>query len=86
MTGTLTLHGVSKEITVPVNFLGFAKTSRGEKGGFEINTTINRKDFGIVWNQAMDSGGFVLGDEVAVSINVESDNRPAAPAAASAPK
>jgi polyisoprenoid-binding protein YceI len=85
VTGTFTMHGVSKEITVPVAFLGFAKTQRGEKAGFEVTTTINRKDFGITWNQAMDTGGFVLGDEVTVAINIEADNRPPAPAAAPSP-
>jgi polyisoprenoid-binding protein YceI len=85
VTGTFTMHGVSKEITVPVAFLGFAKTQRGEKAGFEINTTVNRKDYGIVWNQAMDAGSFVLGDEVTVAINIESDNRPPAPASPAPP-
>ena len=85
VTGTFTMHGVSKEITVPVAFLGFAKTQRGEKAGFEVNTTVNRKDYGITWNQAMDAGSFVLGDEVTVSINIEADNRPPAPAAAPSP-
>ena len=85
VTGTFTLHGVSKEITVPVAFLGFAKTKQGEKAGFEVTTTVNRKDYGIVWNQAMDAGGFVLGDEVTVAINIEAGNRPPAPAASAPP-
>jgi polyisoprenoid-binding protein YceI len=84
VTGNFTLHGVTKEITVPVAFLGFAKTQRGEKAGFEVTTTINRKDYGIVWNQPMDAGSLVLGDEVTVAINIESDNRPPAPPASPA--
>lgn len=39
--------------------------------GFEITTTINRKDFGVSWNKALDQGGYLLGDEVKVSINLE---------------
>ena len=72
VTGTLTIHGVAKEVTLPVQFLGFGKDPWGnEKAGFAIDTTLNRKDFGIVWNKTLDSGGVLLGDEVWVSINLE---------------
>jgi polyisoprenoid-binding protein YceI len=72
VTGTLTLHGVSKEVTLPVAFLGSGKDPWGnEKAGFAIDATINRKDFGMVWNKALDNGGVLLGDDVAVSINLE---------------
>ena len=72
MTGTLTMHGVSKEVTLPVQFLGFGKDPWGnEKAGFSIDVTLNRKDFGIVWNKTLDTGGALLGDEVLVSINLE---------------
>jgi polyisoprenoid-binding protein YceI len=66
------MRGVSKEITLPVAFLGFARDPWGnEKAGFELETKLRRKDFGIVWNVALDTGGFVLGDEVAVTITLE---------------
>jgi polyisoprenoid-binding protein YceI len=83
VTGDFTMRGVTKRITLPVTFLGFAKGPRGEKGGFEIETTINRKDYGVIWNKALDEGGFVLGDDVKVSINLEVDRKdaPAAPVA-----
>jgi polyisoprenoid-binding protein YceI len=83
VTGDLTMHGVTKSVTLPVTFLGFAKTSRGEKAGFEIETTINRKDYGVVWNRNLDEGGLLLGDDVKVSINLEMDKKAAeaAPAA-----
>jgi polyisoprenoid-binding protein YceI len=72
VTGTLTIHGVAKVVTLPVQFLGFGKDPWGnEKAGFAIDTTLNRKDFGIVWNKTLDSGGVLLGDEVWVSINLE---------------
>jgi polyisoprenoid-binding protein YceI len=72
VTGSLTLHGVTKEVTLPVAFLGAGKDPWGnEKAGFSIDTTINRKDFGMVWNKALDSGSVLLGDEVSISINLE---------------
>jgi polyisoprenoid-binding protein YceI len=83
VTGTLTMRGVSKEITLPVTFLGFMKNMRGQDtAGFETAVTLNRKDFGIVWNRALDAGGVLLGDEVYVSINLETrkDAPPSPPA------
>jgi polyisoprenoid-binding protein YceI len=82
VTGDLTMHGVTKSVILPVSFLGFGKTSRGEKAGFEIETTVNRKDFGIVWNKTLDEGGLLLGEDVKVTINLEVDHKVAAPAAA----
>lgn len=72
VTGTLTMHGVSKEVTLPVTMAGPVKDPRGaEKVGFETTTKLNRKDFGITWNRALDAGGVVVSDEVQVSINLE---------------
>jgi polyisoprenoid-binding protein YceI len=70
--GTLTIHGVSKQVSLPVEFLGFGKDPWGnDRAGFTIETTLNRKDFGILWNKALDQGGYVLGDDVKVVINLE---------------
>ena len=72
VTGTFTMHGVAKEITLPVTFLGAAQDPWGNtKAGFEIATTLSRTDYGIVWNKALETGGFLLGDEVQVTINLE---------------
>jgi len=71
VTGNLTLHGVTKQITLPVTYLGSVGAGKDAKHGFETTTTINRKDFGIVWNKAMDAGGYMLGDDVTVNINIE---------------
>jgi len=82
VTGAFTLHGVTKEITLPVSFLGFVGDGRGgEKAGFEINTVINRKDYGIVWNRNLDAGGTMLGDDVQVSLNIEANKKKDAPPA-----
>jgi len=72
VAGTLTIRGVSKEVTLPVAFLGEAKDPWGnDRIGFEVQTTLNRKDYDIVWNQTLDAGGYVLGDEVKVTVNLE---------------
>jgi len=72
VAGTLTMHGVSKKVTLPVTYLGEVKDPWGNtKAGFELETTIDRKDYGIVWNKALDSGGAILGDEVEITINLE---------------
>lgn len=76
VTGTLNMRGVAKEITLPVTYLGTVKDPWGnEKGGFETAITLNRKDYGINWNTALDNGGVVLSDEVKVSINLETQKK-----------
>lgn len=76
VTGTLTMRGVAKEVTLPVTWLGAVKDPRGnEKAGFATELTLNRKDYGINWNAALDNGGFVLGDDVKVSINLETQKK-----------
>lgn len=76
VTGTLTMHGVSKTVTLPVTFLGEVKDPWGNtKAGFEIETKIDRKDYGIIWNKALDAGGMILGDEVEITINLETQKK-----------
>jgi polyisoprenoid-binding protein YceI len=83
VTGTLTMHGVSKEITLPVTMAGPVSDGRGgQKVGFETATTLNRKDYGITWNKALDAGGVVVSEEVQVSISFEANQaKPEAPPA-----
>ena len=72
VTGDLTMRGVTKQVTLPVEFLGTQKDPWGnERAGFALQTTLNRKDYGIVWNQTLDAGGYLLGDDVQVTINIE---------------
>jgi len=81
VTGDFTMHGVTKQITVPVQVLGF----QGDRVGFGFSTTLNRKDYGIVWNRTMDSN-VMLGDDVDIDISIEAVKPKPQPAAAAAPK
>lgn len=95
VTGDLTMHGVTKSVTVPVKHGGFlavkTRNGMGEKTGFEIYFPLNRKDFGINWNRPLDQGGFMLSDDVDINVQIEANKqlpeqaKPAAPAAAAAP-
>ena len=69
--GTMTIRGVSKDMMVPVQLLGVGPGFQGEVAGFRSDFTIQRKDFGIVWNRNLDKGGSVLGDSVDVRLLVE---------------
>jgi polyisoprenoid-binding protein YceI len=72
VTGDLTMRGVTKHVTIPVEFGGFGKDPWGnERAGFSLTTTVNRKDYGINWNQALDNGGFLLSDDVTINVNLE---------------
>src|SRR5262249_44249162 len=72
VTGLFTLRGTSRELTLPVTFHGVARDPWGsERAGFSTEVELNRKEFGMVWNAALDNGGFVLGDEVLVTIDLE---------------
>ena len=72
VTGTLTIRGVAKEITLPVTYLGTAKDPWGMlRAGFETSIAINRKDFGLTWNAALETGGFLVGDEVRITLSIQ---------------
>jgi len=82
VTGNLTMRGVTKQVTLPVELLGTAKDPRGNvRAGFTTHITLNRKDYGINWNKALDEGGFMLSDDVDITINLETVKRAPAPAA-----
>jgi polyisoprenoid-binding protein YceI len=73
--GPLTMRGVTRPVTLLVTNLGSVGTGKDAKLGFEATTTVNRKDFGIVWNKALDTGGYMLGDAVIVDINIEAGRK-----------
>jgi polyisoprenoid-binding protein YceI len=70
--GDLTLRGVTQEITLTGDFNGVAKDPSGSiRAGFNAEGKLNRKDFGMIWSKALDGGGFVVGDEVFIKLDVE---------------
>ena len=72
MNGTLTMHGVSKPVVLEVSFLGKGRDPNGkERAGFHATTAVDRKDFGLTWNKAMETGGVLVGDEVTIEIDAE---------------
>ena len=77
VAGNLTIHGVTKPVVLATTFLGKAKDPWGnERVAFEAETTINRKDFGLLWNAALETGGFLVGDDVKISLSVQAVPKP----------
>ncbi len=72
LAGVLNMHGVEKPVMLDVDFQGRATDPWGhERAGFRAMTTINRKDVGVNWNEALETGGFLVGDEVRIELKVE---------------
>ncbi len=73
VTGDLTLHGITKEVVLDVE--GPTKESKDPWGnirsGAVASTKINRKDFGLVWNKALETGGVAVGEEVTINLEIE---------------
>jgi polyisoprenoid-binding protein YceI len=70
--GNLTIRGKTKPVVLTGTFGGVAKDAQGkERIGFEATTKINRLDYGVSWNRAIEGGGIMLGDEVEINITIE---------------
>ena len=71
VTGDLTIKGVTNEITIPFEFEGAAKDPFGnQRVGFEGSVTINRKDYGVTWNAALEGGGVLVSDKVVLEFEI----------------
>jgi polyisoprenoid-binding protein YceI len=71
LTGDLTIKGVTNPITIPFSFEGAAKDPFGNlRVGFEGAVTINRKDYGITWNAALETGGVLVSDKVTLEFEL----------------
>jgi polyisoprenoid-binding protein YceI len=72
VTGDLTLRGVTRPVILDVEYLGRqAHPQMGERAGFSARTSINRKDFGVNFNQVLDTGGVALSEKVDINIDIE---------------
>lgn len=72
LTGDLTLHGVTKPVTLTVEHGGQMQDFYGQtKAGFEITGSIKRKEFGLTWDGVTEAGGVVVSDEVKLVINIQ---------------
>lgn len=72
VTGDLSIRGVTRPVTLDVQLTGKGTNPWGkEVVGFEARTTINRKDFGLTWNVALEAGGFLVSDEVKIELDVQ---------------
>ena len=70
--GNLTIHGVTREVALAGSFEGRGSDPwGGQRVGYTAHTTINRKDFGLGWNAALETGGVLVSDEVRIELNVE---------------
>jgi len=73
-TGEITIHGITKSITLEADILGPVDSPFGETTlGLTGKTIINREDFGLTWNEPMGNGGFMVGKEVEITMNIEAD-------------
>src|ERR1700730_15714455 len=72
LIGDVTIHGITKEVALDASFNGEGKDPWGNRRvSFDAATRLNRKDYDLTWNQALEAGGFILGDEVKLEIGVE---------------
>ena len=77
VTGDLTIKNQTHPITIPFSYVGTAKDPFGNvRSGFEGETTINRKDYGIVWNAALETGGVLVSEKVTLDIEISAILQP----------
>jgi polyisoprenoid-binding protein YceI len=72
VTGDLTIHGVTRQVPLAVSFEGYARDLSGDdRGIFSARAKIDREDFGITWNVALETGGLLVSKEVQIEIELE---------------
>ena len=82
VAGELTIHGVTQPVVLAAELLGGGKDPWGnERLGFAATTTIDRKAFGLTWNQVLEAGGVLVGDKIEIALDVQAVKAQAAVAA-----
>jgi polyisoprenoid-binding protein YceI len=82
ISGDLTVHGITKPVVLESTYEGSGKDPwGGERAGFIASTSIDRREFGLEWNKALDTGGLLVGEKVELSLEVEAVKQPAQQAA-----
>ena len=72
LVGKFTMHGVTKEVSLPFTLKGPVKGPMGGTiMGFEVTGKLNRKDYGLTWNKVIEAGGVMVGEDVTIQINAE---------------
>jgi polyisoprenoid-binding protein YceI len=76
LIGDLTIHGVTREVALDVTSEGRSKDPwGGQRAGFSATTRIKRSDYGLTWNQLLETGGLAVSDEVKISLDVQLVNK-----------
>ena len=76
VTGDLTIHGVTKSVDFDLEFDGVIQDPWGNtKAGFTAETEISRKEFGLTWNAALETGGVLVGDDIKLTLDVEANKQ-----------
>jgi polyisoprenoid-binding protein YceI len=78
LTGELTMHGVTREVALDGEYTGLTMDPWGhERSGFSAKTSVNRTDFGLNWNQIIETGGVMVGERVDIEFEIEAVRQPA---------
>lgn len=76
IVGDLTIKATTKEVVLNAEYLGTTRMRDTEKVGFSASTTVNRKEFGLMWDRITEAGGIVVSDEVRINLEIEADKQP----------
>lgn len=72
VTGKLSMHGVTREVTLDAELLGVGKDPwGGTRAGFSAKASLDRKDYGLGWNQVLEAGGLLVGEKIEIDLEVE---------------
>ena len=76
LVGDLTMHGVTRPVTLEGRYVGSATSPQGvEKVAFTAEGTLDRREWGLTWNQALETGGVVVGDEITLELDIQADRQ-----------